>query len=158
MTRATREMQAARRLASDTAERQLRAYICVSGALMKFKGPTVPEAQVHYGNFGQTPAYDVRSWIHMWIERHPLKVELPEPSEGFQMSTTVIAPGARPHFHIIKKEPPVPEQVVSLLGTLEGTIYVYGEIRYRDIFKKERITRYRLIYGGPSGARCPTSS
>ena len=49
------------------------------------------------------------------------------------------------------KEPPVPPQAVHLLGTPAGTIYVYGEVWYIDVFEIERSTRYRLIYGGLEG-------
>jgi hypothetical protein len=65
-------------LLRDTAQRQLRAYICVTGGLLKFLRPEVPEVQIHLKNAGQTPAYDVRGWIHMWIEAYPLTVDLPE--------------------------------------------------------------------------------
>ncbi|MGA7219310.1 MAG: hypothetical protein WBX38_13390 [Candidatus Sulfotelmatobacter sp.] len=151
--RQTRLLRRSVELASETAEKQLRAYVCVDSALLKFKRPDVPEVQVHYSNRGQTPAYDVRSWIHMWIERHPLKVPLPLPTAGFQMSTAILPPGARPYVQIIEKNPPVPMNAIRLVGTTEGTIYVYGEIRYRDIFQKERFTKFRLIYGGPGGVR-----
>ena len=53
----------------------------------------------------------------------------------------------------IPKEPAVPAAAVSLLGTQHGTIYVYGEVRYRDIFGTERFTKYRLMYGGAEGER-----
>jgi hypothetical protein len=32
-------------------------------------------------------------------------------------------------------------------------IFVYGEIRYRDIFKRKQWTKYRLMMGGPVGVR-----
>jgi hypothetical protein len=35
-----------------------------------------------------------------------------------------------------------------LLGTPEGTIYVYGRVEYRDAFGEDRWMNYRLIYGG----------
>jgi hypothetical protein len=31
-------------------------------------------------------------------------------------------------------------------------IYVFGEIKYKDIFKTERSTRFRMMYGGGGGA------
>jgi hypothetical protein len=46
------------------------------------------------------------------------------------------------------KEPPVGKQYIPLLGTAAGTIYVYGIIKYRDVFKRDCTTKYRLIYGG----------
>ena len=37
---------------------------------------------------------------------------------------------------------------LAVLGTQEFTLYVYGEIRYRDIFGNEQFTKFRLIHGG----------
>ncbi len=82
------------RLSSDTAQRQLRAYVCVNSALLKFPQPEVPEVQIHLKNSGQTPAYDVRGWIHIWIEKYPRKISLPEPPEGFQKSKEIIGPAS----------------------------------------------------------------
>jgi hypothetical protein len=56
----------------DTAEKQLRAYVCVDSAVLRFPQPDVPEAQVHFRNCGQTPAYGVRGWIHTWFAEYPL--------------------------------------------------------------------------------------
>ena len=53
----------------------------------------------------------------------------------------------------ILKEPPVPDNAVHLLGTPAGTIYVYGQIRYTDVFRAKRVTNYRLMYGGAEGVR-----
>lgn len=63
------------------------------------------------------------------------------------MATSIIPPGGSTDIDM-PKEPPVPEESVHLLGTSEGTIYVYGKLMYVDAFGKERTTKYRLIYGG----------
>lgn len=139
-------------LSSDTAQRQLRAYVCVNSALLKFSQPEVPEVQIHLKNSGQTPAYEVRGWIHIWIEKYPLKISLPEPPEGFQKSKEIMGPGST-RTYVIAKKPPIPSQSLPLLGTTEGTIYAYGEVRYKDAFGGERYTKYRLIYGGSEGVR-----
>jgi hypothetical protein len=136
----------------DTAQRQLRAYLCVPTALMKFQKPDLPEVQVHLKNSGQTPAYDVRGWIHMWIEDYPLKVTLPEPPQDFERSSEVMGPGTLRIF-VNARDVPIAGRSLSLLGTPKGTIYVYGEVRYKDAFGVERYTKYRFIYGGSEGVR-----
>jgi hypothetical protein len=136
----------------DTAQRQLRAYVCVSSALLKFLRPEVPEIQVHFKNCGQTPAYELRGWIHIWVEEYPLKVLLPQPTEDLRKGVDILGPN-RESIFVIAKDPPVPTQSLRLLGTMSGTIYVYGEIRYTDVFGEKRWTKYRLIYGGVLGAR-----
>jgi hypothetical protein len=152
MTRATKEMKAAGKLASDTAERQLRAYVCVDSALLKFPQPDVPEAQIHFKNCGQTPAYDVRGWIHTWFDECPLKVVLPSAPADLRKGTETLAPGRHSIF-VAPKKPPLPPQFLQILGTPKFTLYVYGEVRYKDIFGMERSTKYRLIHGGAEGVR-----
>jgi hypothetical protein len=64
----------------NTAIRQLRAYVLVSGGEIKFPKPGAPEAQIVLKNCGKTPARNVRVWIHMGSNsilcasffRHPL--------------------------------------------------------------------------------------
>ena len=56
---------------------------------------------------------------------------------------------------VMRKEPPIPAESLSLIGTVEGTIYIYGRIEYEDVFGRARWTNYRLMYGGrehPQGA------
>jgi hypothetical protein len=134
----------------DTTQRQLRAYVCISGGTIKFDRKDAPVVHVEYKNSGQTPAYDVCGWHHIWITGYPLTEELPEPPKSFTTSQSIIPPGGHA-FILIPKDPPVPAQSVHLLGTPEGTIYIYGEIRYRDAFRVNRFTKYRLMYGGPEG-------
>ncbi len=136
----------------DTAEKQLRAYVCVDSAVLKFPQPDVPEAQVDFRNCGQTPAYDLRGWIHTWFAEYPLKEVLPTAPEDLRKGTETVAPGRKSIF-VAPRKPPLPPPYLALLGTDKFTLYVYGEIRYRDIFGKERSTQYRLIHGGTEGAR-----
>jgi len=132
----------------DTAERQLRAYVGVSEASIHKVETGAPEAIVSIKNFGQTPAYDVQAWIHMWIAEYPLTVTvLPDAPADFPKSTAVLHPGIQTAF-VMPKEPPVKKELIPLLGTAIGTIYVYGTIKYRDAFRRDRTTKYRLIYGG----------
>jgi hypothetical protein len=141
-----------KRLMADTAERQLRAYVNVAGGKITFEQPDAPEWHLVVKNFGQTPAYDVRHWTHIWITEYPLSVELPVPDPDFPMSNSILAPGNHEDM-VWKKEPPIPANSLELIGTPAGTIFIYGEIRYVDAFGKHRLTRYRLIYGGQTPNR-----
>jgi hypothetical protein len=136
----------------NTAEQQLRAYVCVDSATLKFPQPNVPEAQVHFKNCGQTPAYHVRGWIHTWFGEYPLKEVLPTAPDDLRKGTETLAPGRRSIF-VAPQKPPLPPQYLALLGSDKFTLYVYGEIRYRDIFGKERRTQYRLLHGGSESVR-----
>lgn len=137
---------------TDTAVRELRAYVCLSGALIKFKQERAPEVQIHMKNCGKTPAYEMRWWIHQWIAVHPLNQILPEPPENFPMSTTTLPPGEKPHMMLTKVPTPIPEQLMPLFGTPQMTLYIYGRVTYKDAFGNSRYTNYRLMYGGKESA------
>lgn len=133
----------------DTARRQLRAYVTIDSAAIKFPEPGVPSVTVIVKNAGQTPAHDLRHWIHQWIETYPLKVQLPLPPEGFVMSASLLGAGATHEMHITHPRPIVKLPFLDQIGTPEATIYVYGGINYKDVFGEQQFVRYRLMYGGP---------
>ena len=136
--------------ARETAMYELRAYVHVDTAEINVENRNEPSIKVTARNFGRTPAMNVRHWIYMWTEKHPLIGPdiLPVPPDDFQMATSVLPPDGHHQIPINRKPPPLPDIVASLLGTPEATLYVYGEIRYRDVFGEERNTKYRLVYGG----------
>jgi hypothetical protein len=131
----------------DTAARELRAYVCMSEAMIEFRQERAPEVQVHIKNCGKTPAYDVEMWIGVALGPYPGPITLSPPPEGFKKSKSLLAPGEKPHAMVFR-HPVMTEQQMSILGTSQLTMFVYGDIRYRDAFGKQRITRYRLMYGG----------
>jgi hypothetical protein len=134
----------------DTAQRQLRAYVSVPTALLNFKTPEAPEVQVHIKNTGQTPAYDTQGWIHMWLESYPLAIVLPEPPEDFHKAKELLGPDC---IRVFVNTMNIAVPLLPVIGTPFGTIYVYGEIRYKDAFGENRFTKYRFIYGGNEGVR-----
>ncbi len=138
-------------LAGDTAKRQLRAYVCISGANISFENKDTPVVHIVAKNCGLTPAYEVRQWSHIWIEEHPLRIVLPAPPDGFKTGVAILPPNGS--HDMIQSRNPIPADGLRLIGTPAGTIYVYGEIKYNDAFKQPHVTRYRLIFGGPEGAR-----
>jgi hypothetical protein len=131
----------------DTAERELRAYVCMESARIVFKKERAPEVHVCVKNFGKTPAYDVRMWIGGATGPYPAPEPLkPAPNE-LPMGVSVLPPGAKPYTMIWRSDE-IPQQVMPILGTKAFTIYVYGRASYRDAFGKQRNTKYRLIFGG----------
>ena len=135
-----------------TAEHELRAYVLIQSGRIDFGEPTRPQWHLRVKNFGQTPAYAVQHWTHIWIEKHPLRIKLPEPPPEFRMSKSVLAPGNHEDM-VWSKDPPIPEESMPLVGTPQGTIYIYGKIQYRDAFGKSHFTRYRLIHRAHSLGR-----
>ena len=134
----------------ETGTHELRAYVHVDTAEINVENRNAPSFKVTARNFGRTPAFNVRHWIHMWTEKYPLigPEILPVPPDGFQMTTSVLPPDGHHQLPLNKEPPPLSDIIASLLGTPEATLYVYGEISYRDVFGEDRTTRYRLMYGG----------
>lgn len=133
----------------DTARRQLRAYVSVDRAWIEFPEPGIPKVNVVVKNAGQTPAHNVHQWIHQWIAKYPLTTQLPTPPNGFVMSSSLLGAGATHDMQIEHPHPIIEPSFMDKIGTTEGTIYVYGEIHYMDVFGNEHFTKYRLMHGGP---------
>ena len=92
-TRAAKAAEDAVSVASDTAKRQLRAYL---SATPHFKGddPTKvrPVANIVIKNCGQTPAYKTRGWVDGVLGDYPLTGPLPI-NKKKPGASHVLAPG-----------------------------------------------------------------
>jgi hypothetical protein len=77
---------------------------------------------------------------------------LPTAPEDLRKGAETLAPGRKSIF-VAPRKPPLQAPYRALLGTEKFTLYVYGEVHYRDIFGKEQFTKYRLIHGGAEGTR-----
>ena len=135
-------------LAADTAQRQLRAYVCLSVALMKFYGPNQFEAQLTFKNSGQTPAYKVDHRILTWIgPRNSPYADFPQPDNlNVRGISGTLGPGEGVILTRMRDSwGNLPE---GPLGTPVKSVYAYGIVTYEDAFGKERFTRFCLIWDG----------
>jgi hypothetical protein len=136
-------------LAERTAKQQLRAYICMDSTEVLFsKGVLV--ARVIFKNSGQTPAYEVQTWIGTEIAAHPIPVPLPQPRNTNPPKNT-LGPDAR--TQLLGPRIPLLEDDLSVMFTTQTTLYVYGQLIYKDAFGDRWHTNFRMIAGGPEGAR-----
>jgi hypothetical protein len=134
-----------------TAQRQLRAYVCVPGAIIKMlkkTDGTYAHVVLTYKNAGQTPGHDIRTWIALHIAEYPLNKVLVQPPQDAKYSPFIISPGSE---QFLPNEIRITPEQLPVFGTIKATLYVYGEILYRDVFGIERFTNYRLLYGGDEG-------
>jgi hypothetical protein len=137
------------------------------------QGQTGPTAQITIKNAGQTPAYEVVHWGSTSIREYPLATLLPTMPRSQNKKWAVLArfmpkiPVTRlvsvlgPSISDIKtvrlKDPLTQEQIQGLRdGNM--AIYCFGEIEYRDAFKKRRTTRYRVMYSGATGIEIGVST
>jgi hypothetical protein len=142
----------------DTAERQLRAYVFVESAQIVnvLDGSGSPEAHVVIKNYGQTPAYELVSGFAM--DQYPspptLNLSVDDADFGIGGKTAMaLGPGCESFSITPSKKPSVPPEIRNEIINGTWIAYVYGEIRYKDVFGNRQTTEYRLMTGGPVGVR-----
>jgi hypothetical protein len=123
----------------ETAERQLRAYVLVTTAEIISRDPR-PGIRLAFKNSGQTPAYDVRIWVDVSIRTPDNERHFSPPLQDHRMGSSIIGD------LILDKylEVDLVHEEHILLAEGKITLYVWGEVTYRDAFNRQRRTRYRL--------------
>jgi hypothetical protein len=128
----------------DTATRDIRAYVGVSKVRLDVSDLNLPTGAVEIENFGRSPAYKLRHWTGIGIQPYPRIAPLP-PLPETSFSVAVLHPNVKNTSAVTLKKR-LPDGIA--IGTPQLTIYVYGEVIYRDAFGKERHTRFQFFYGG----------
>lgn len=141
-------------VAGATARRQLRAYVFITQTEINgVAAQTQPVSQLVIRNTGQTPAHDVMVYGNMVFDEFPLKKDLPvlvfsDP----QLTKENLGPGSERYKWEYAPTALTEDQIAKMhAGT--HAMYVYGEIRYRDVFRKKRFTKYLYFTGGNMGIR-----
>ncbi|MBV9567032.1 MAG: hypothetical protein JO172_02740 [Hyphomicrobiales bacterium] len=127
---------------SDTAERQLRAYIGVlSGVIQPGIVDGIPGllTRVEVKNFGQTPAYDFRSWIRVLID-HPNATPFQFPDSLINHPRSLVSPQVS--ISIDAGFSP-PNDLLSEIKSGAKKLFVWGRIEYRDAFGRPRFFVFR---------------
>jgi hypothetical protein len=68
-------------------------------------------------------------------------------------SKTSLAPGQTEEIVEIARRPELDEREQRALIDGQLAIFVYGEIRFSDVFGRSQRTKYRYMVGGPVGVR-----
>jgi len=137
--------------ARDATIQQLRAYISIETAEITGIGAgQTPVATLVIKNCGQTPAYALTQMGGIALGTS--FDTLPPPTGPTEMTNASLSPGASntcPH-----QAPIILDAALSTaLQTGSLTLWVYGEIRYRDAFNMSRFKRYRYMIGGHVATR-----
>lgn len=134
----------------DTAKRELRAYLSYEeGSIINFTGDQ-PRVQIRIANSGQTPAYKIAARVVIAFLKWPLE----NPAPAFPLSDEIeqrSGPcGPRSHFILsrVLTDPPLPANRMSLLARKDAALFVYGEVRYEDVFGDPHSVKFRLAHGG----------
>ena len=131
------------RIAEETAERQLRAYVTVKGGDLIFKDQTI-FCVLTIENAGQTPAYDLTTWTNIGVQPsgNPfgLKTMLPDSAPG----KVILGSGSVIHPRVRFDVPPEHNDMIPAVQGGLATIYIWGCINYVDIFRQARFVEFRL--------------
>ena len=128
-------------------EAQNRAYLLVESGWITKADATDISAVVKIKNFGHTPAVDARSWISIWVEANPLKVVLPDAPHDLSMGQANIGAGTYHEFSHPRGMGLRTWEIVKIRAG-EAAIYVFGEARYKDVFGRPHVTKFRLHCSG----------
>jgi hypothetical protein len=154
LERQTKATEAALELSRNTAKRQLRAYLAIVSAELKFFPDGFVEAHLELGNTGQTPAYKVTGAQRGRFSQYPLKnVGTPPPET--RKATTIIAPG-KPQLLLTLKAGLNNATNPGVLLAVQQPHFVFcanGRYEYEDIFKDQHFISFQMIFGGPAGIR-----
>ena len=143
-----------------TSRVQLRAYVGVSAAkLINFvDGEEIaPMGEVTITNSGQTPARDVVNVSGIAIGLFPppsaLKLTVTDHDFATVARSRQTLGAANTSISRTAAGRPLEAEEKKDITEGKGAIYVYGEVRYRDVFGKRRWSKYRFMMGGPVGIR-----
>jgi hypothetical protein len=132
-----------------TAERQLRAYVHVCTVNASPVGSLI-NYYLEVRNFGQTPAYEVKLSFVIKLADLPEKAGELVPPETPNISQAVLPPQVSIHDNFTPAQQLSPNQVLKIQSD-KAAIFVAGQITYRDIFGKDRLTEFRYYLSKMTG-------
>lgn len=128
----------ANRISRESAERQLRAYVCVMNTKISRENDRVIHAVVYMKNSGQTPARNVTS--RTTISIGPVIDFSPrEDDDGVGSRATI---GAGDPYTLQARSESLDDEVWTEVFNRDIPFWVWGELSYDDIFGKERRHTY----------------
>jgi hypothetical protein len=131
----------------DTARKQLRAYVNVSSALVRYdrRKPDGCSIEVRVQNYGQTPALDVISVWGEHVREWPLRSELPAPPP-IPVGVGPLPPG-RESIQWIPIGALSPREEEELKAGRAG-VYFWGVTTYKDIYGDPHVTNIKFVCEG----------
>jgi hypothetical protein len=133
--------------AKDTAQRQLRAYVCdVRGQADLIAAGKIIRIHLNFKNTGQTPAYNVEIYRD-GADILPL-IDVPfERRVPFAPVNTIMAPGSE--FEVLMELTQIAPDSLSFVQNSTRAIFVWGRVIYADAFGATWHFNYRCVAFGP---------
>ena len=130
-------------IARDTEKRQLRTYVAgVPKFIFSFDTDSLPRIRFEIKNIGRTPALRMQHRTEINTLPHPYKagMRLDAPSGEFS-PPMVLFPNTE-FFGTKMRAKAFTADEIAAIRDENARIYVYGEIRYVDVFGKQRTTTF----------------
>lgn len=144
---ATKAMQEANRIAETNHRMQLRPYLFPASSWFTLNETHEPTAFIEIKNFGQSPAIDVETWYHTWVECFPLHDPLPVAPNDLLKGRSVIGPGATSEIAHPRGNA-LNEYSRQEIEAGRAAYYVYGKSTYIDIFGERHWSQFTLFASG----------
>lgn len=142
----TRAAVTANKIARDTAELELRAYVCpVTAEVADFEVGKVPLIHVSIKNTGQTPAKDVSIECCVGANPYPLQ-SIPNIPED-RKTAGIVGPGQTVRVST-RLTFALTQDLERLIRQGDWAIYAIIDVRYMDCFGKKQTTKFRWFQGG----------
>jgi hypothetical protein len=142
-------------ISSDTAHRQLRAYmgVKVENEILIDASDDHIDFRLVFHNFGETPAYRVHFHGDVRLLDDPLEPNVfnIDMDKSPEYAPRVIQPGD--NFRYVARLNITKEQRECIKAGNEQRIYIWGVLRYWDAFKEMRYNKFRFYFGGEECAR-----
>ena len=139
----------------NTGRQQLRAY-ALANSFALFEGLTMtppnlsrqnePGVIIEMKNFGQTPAYRFVSWAMIQVIEPINEDKLFVPELADISSQTLPTNGVTTKALWFGR-PLTPNEIADIQQGIR-MIYVHGRVEYRDVFKRQRHSNFRVAYRG----------
>jgi hypothetical protein len=130
---------------TETAERELRAYVFVETAFTRNTARESVRPYVAFKNSGKTPAYKIRLVTSAGVAATPER--LPPLPEAEGESYGHLAPGAPLLISVPPEAALTNAEMLAVTGNQAG-LYARGRIRYVDAFKRPRFTEFCVVTRG----------
>jgi len=134
------------RVSEKSAERQLRAYVSAIPNFIAFH-PNNNSFSIRYviTNHGQTPAYQMAGQVTIEVLSYPLPPDwqfLTPPETQSRLSRSILFPGQRSPAITKMRQSIGASEIIQVTAGTERRIFVYGVIRYLDVFDRPQHTRF----------------
>ncbi len=125
--------------AQDSARRGLRAYLDFPEAFVQNLGDGRFQIQIDVANSGRTRALTVTKWTKTALLDRSQTCHFEEGK--FDRIQRAIAPQSRWH---LREDQTWPDDVAAAIEGLEKTVYVWGQVRYTDIYGEPHRSNFRF--------------